>query len=572
MHVFSYFCASITTNQLNMFKKSNKEPQVDLFGGVPSILNGSSLKQYSDNGHWHNQFRSQVISRIDESNFKVLFNEFTGAPNASVSLLVGMMVLKESFGWSDSQLFEQSRFNLLVRGALGLFNLNDNIPVESTYYLFRKRLYEYQKQTGEDLLGKAFKQITSEQIKEFDVNGRSIRMDSKLLGSNIAFYSRYEIVHHTLCRFYKTLSGHERSRLSSPDNKQLRELAKEEPQKTIYNNTREEIKSRLQPIGILAYKIINTFTNNQSEQYQLLCRVFGEQYKVSEDQQVQLRPREEIFSGSVQSPHDPDSAYRNKDGLEVKGYSVNITETISDDDSLDLVTNVIVEKANVPDTEFVQPAIETTTELTGQEVEKVYADGAYQSPRNDECCEGIDMVFTGIQGFASRYDLEMTSTGLIVTDTQTGEQTQAVLAKKLKNSKEDQWRIKTADGYKYFNQQAIRASTLRRTMKQRPKEELHKRNNVEATIFQLSCMLRKNKTRYRGLFKQKVWAYCRCLWINLLRISNFMKQTCQRTFESMKKSSQFLFFNQIIAPVEKSRMKMSWNFFIILLYLKLCLI
>jgi hypothetical protein len=66
-------------------------------------------------------------------------------------------------------------------------------------------------------------------------------------------------------------------------------------------------------------------------------------------------------------------------------------------------------------------------------------------------------------------------------------------------------------------------------MKARPLEELHKRNNVEASIFQLGFTLRNNKSKYRGLIKQKIWAYCRCLWVNLVRILNFTKQLCQRT-------------------------------------------
>lgn len=549
-----------------MFRKTNKEPQADLFGGVPSILEGGSLKQYSDDGHWHNQFRKNVVSRIDENVFKVLFNETTGAPNVSVSLLIGMMILKESFGWSDSQLFEQSRFNLLVRSALGLFNLNDEVPADSTYYLFRKRMYEHQKQTGEVLMEKAFSQITAGQVQEFDVNGHSIRMDSKLIGSNIALYSRFEIIHQTLCRFYKTLNRQEKSRLSSKDKQPLRTLIKEEPQKTVYRNTREEIKLRLQSIGVLICKIMNTYPYHKSTQYQLLCRVFDEQYKIMKDQQIQLRQREEITSESVQSPHDPDCAYRHKGDQQVKGYSVNITETTSDNDSLDLITNVIVEKANVPDTQFVQPAIETTSQVTGQEVKKVYADGAYQSPANNECCQDIDMVFTGIQGAPSRYDLEMTSSGLIVTDTQTGECIQAVLAKKTKNSKEDRWRIKTSDGYKYFNQQAIRTSKLRRTIKERPLEELHKRNNVEATIYHLSCLIRNNKTRYRGQFKQEVWAYCRCLWINLVRIINFKKQICQRTFKTMEKRSLILSFYRKLAINKHFRIKSGIKFSINTIY------
>ena len=286
----------------------------------------------------------------------------------------------------------------------------------------------------------------------------------------------------------------------------------------------------MQPIGIISYKLLTLFGNLQTEPFLLLQRVFNEQYKLSEDQQIALRPKEEISSSSVQSPHDPDSAYRNKGDQKVKGYSVNITETCSDE-GLNLITNVIVEKANISDTAFVEPAIQATIEVTGQLIEKVYADGAYQSPANDECCIDIDMVFTGIQGAESRYDLEMTTEGLQVTDTKTGELIKAVLVKKQKNSKEDRWKIKTDTGHYYFSQQAIRTSNMRREMKGRPLEELHKRNNVEATIFQFGIPLTNGKSKYRGQIKQKMWTCCRCLWINLIRIVNFTKQICQRTFK-----------------------------------------
>jgi len=415
--------------------------------------------------------------------------------------------------------------------------------VESTYYLLRKRIYDHQKQSGEDLMGNVFAHITSEQIKEFNVNGRSIRMDSKLIGSNIAIFTRYEIIHQTLCMFYKSLDKAAKSKLFVVDRKQLELLMKEESSKTVYHSTKDELRGRLQTIGILICNLLDQLEYLQTELYHLLQRVFNEQYKVIDYEQIELRPKEEISSSSLQSPHDPESAYRNKGDQMVKGYSVNITETCSND-NLNLITNVIVEKANTPDTVFVEPAIEATIEVTGQTVEKVYADGAYQSPDNDACCENIDMVFTGIQGFESKYDLEMTPEGLLVTDTKTGEQIKAVLVKKHKNSKEDRWRITTPSGYYYFGQLAIRASHLRRQMKGRSEEELHKRNNVEATIFQLGFPLRNNKSKYRGIIKQKTWAYCRCLWINLIRILNFTKQICQRTFNTMEKPALVLvFFN-----------------------------
>ena len=111
-----------------MFKKSSLHTQGNLFSSVPSMLEGKSLNQYNDTDSWHNQFRKQIVARLDETIFSVLFSEKMGAPNSPVSQLVGMMVLKEAFGWSDSQLFEHCRFNLLVRSALGLFNLDDESP------------------------------------------------------------------------------------------------------------------------------------------------------------------------------------------------------------------------------------------------------------------------------------------------------------------------------------------------------------------------------------------------------------------------------------------------------------
>jgi len=552
-----------------MFRKSNKDPQLDAFTSVPMMLESSAYKQYSDKESWHNQFHDHILSRVDETIFSVLYNNTTGAPNSPIRILVGMMILKESFVWSDSQLFEQCRFNMLVRGALGLFNMNDPLPVESTYYLLRKRIYDHQKQTGEDLMGRAFAQVTGEQVREFDVNGRSIRMDSKLIGSNIALFSRYEIIHHTLRMFFQSLDNAAKSVLSPADLEYLEKHVVEEPNKTIYRSTREEIKSRLQPMGIIIYKLLAIFSELQTEPFLLLQRVFNEQYKVLEYQQIELRPKEEITSSSVQSPHDPDSAYRNKGDQKVKGYSVNITETCSEE-GLNLITNVLVEKANTPDTAFVEPAIKATIEVTGQMIEKAHADGAYQSPANDQCCEGIDMVFTGIQGFESRYDLEMTPQGLLVTDTKTGELHKAVLVKKLKNSKEDRWKIETPTGPYYFSQQAIRTSTMRRTMKARPLEELRKRNNVEATIFQFGIPLNNGKSKYRGQIKQKMWACCRCLWINLVRIINFTKQICQRTVKTMSLpvigpfSPGYVELKLGLQPVWRRNFPMAWFFAIII--------
>ncbi len=65
---------------------------------------------------------------------------------------------------------------------------------------------------------------------------------------------------------------------------------------------------------------------------------------------------------------------------------------------------------------------------------------------------------------------------------------------------------------------------LRKQIAETPIETLQKRNNVEATIFQLGYHYSNAKTRYRGQIKHQMWANIRCLWINFVRILRYIKQ------------------------------------------------
>ena len=172
-----------------------------MFSSPNSFLTDRSERFYEQNDSWHNLFRIQVTLRVEESLFEPLYSRQTGSPNSSIRVMVAMMILKEANRWSDSQLFEQCRFNLLVRSALGLVNMDDLLPSESTYYLLGKRIVEHEREGNPNLLEQTFAAVTTGQAKEFQVSGRSIRMDSKLLGSNIAWLSRYELVHETLRLF-----------------------------------------------------------------------------------------------------------------------------------------------------------------------------------------------------------------------------------------------------------------------------------------------------------------------------------------------------------------------------------
>jgi hypothetical protein len=104
-----------------------------------------------------------------------------------------MMILKTAQETSDEYIFDETQFNLLTRSALGLLNMDEEPPVGSSYYELRNKIVEYEKETGINLIDEMFKKLTADQCLEFGVSGKRVRMDSKLLGSNIAWYSRYGI-------------------------------------------------------------------------------------------------------------------------------------------------------------------------------------------------------------------------------------------------------------------------------------------------------------------------------------------------------------------------------------------
>lgn len=85
-------------------------------------------------------------------------------------ILVAMRILKEECGCNDENLYEQCRFNLLFRVALGMFHLNNQCPSITTYYGFCRVLTKYNDEHQKDLFGKCFKQITREQAKEYRIS------------------------------------------------------------------------------------------------------------------------------------------------------------------------------------------------------------------------------------------------------------------------------------------------------------------------------------------------------------------------------------------------------------------
>jgi len=286
---------------------------------------------------------------------------------------------------------------------------------------------------------------------------------------------------------------------------------------SIYSLSNEEKSQHLKALGVLLCRIQEAYTDSDSDHYGLIVRLLEDQYTVG-SQTVLPKASKDISPTSLQSPDDLDATYRKKRDQKVKGYSVNVTETCNED-GLNLVTDVTVQPANTSDNKFVQPAIETTEDIVG-EVKEVSMDGAYNDADNTEYAKKEDKQFhfTGLQGAPGRFIYERTEQGVEVTDRNTGE---VLIAIQYKVGK---YKIILSDKTHYFTEHDIENYLKRKHIEDLPQHIKNRRNNVEASIFQLSYHTQNGKTRYRGLLPHQLWAACRGLWMNLIRIKNYLAQ------------------------------------------------
>lgn len=539
-----------------MFKPSVNN-QGSLFSGISNHVSERKQEMLSNPSSWHNVFYREIISRIDEKIFSVLFSLENGRPNASIRVLIGMMILKEGNGWSDEQLFDQCRFNIKVLMALGYMNLDDNVPVESTYYLFRKLLTEYNTANGTDLVKMSFENITREQIKTYKVSGKKIRLDSKLISSNIAVCSRIDLILESIRIYIKPLELRDiKDKLEEQDIKLLLTLKQKTTTNITYSLTKEEKESLLRRLGYVLKVLLECYTDQPK--YQLLHRLYEEHYKevIKSDQDSdddgddsctpELRDAKEVSSSSIQSIHDPEATYRSKGHgkkkQQVSGYHANITETCDESNELNLITDVEVKQANVSENDFLLDSTETSEKQfryangnlkEGQRIIKqVTTDGGYDSSENRKEMSKESMPQWNLSNAKGRV-LSFTmyrdvDNFLHVTDKKTDTKCEV---SRTRDGKKVVITIPAAEGRKmkrrYFEDEKIEDYILLQNILEGVNtEDKNLRANVESTIHHcFHRLLKRNKVKYRSLFKCQVYVISRAFWVNFKRIHKNTSQS-----------------------------------------------
>lgn len=373
------------------FKKNSKQ-QIridDPFFGLTA-----REKKYLEKS-WADTFLKTVFPAINEERFEVLYSSNPASrPNTPVNVIIGALMLKELFRLSDEELIERMLFDVLFQHALGTTSFEEQPVSDRTFGRFRERVYNYELQTGRDLIQEEMESLSEIFISFSGVSKSMRRMDSVMVSSSCKKMSRLSILYSSVRGMVNRLEK-ESEEISPALNHYLDGY---DENIMLYHRRSEDINSRLEEVLRDATKLVESVPDSlyESNEFRLLERVLNEQTDETSQGRV-LKEGKDISPDSLQSVSDPDASYRKKAGKAYIGYVANFVETCSEDGP-HFITNYSFKPNTHSDHSFTQEVLETLGVCKEELI--LLADGAYGSEdaKSRAKTQNIRLITTSLCG------------------------------------------------------------------------------------------------------------------------------------------------------------------------------
>ncbi|MBM2814319.1 MAG: transposase [Ignavibacteria bacterium] len=513
-----------------MFRPNKKHSQSSFFGIQNTLPSRLKKKLLTSSQHY---FYQTIFCNINEQDFSPLYSDKVSRPNAPINCLVAALILKHKNNWSYEELFEQIEFNILTKTALGLDTLDDIPFDDATIYNFQNRLLKYQIETNVNLMEQVFDKLTKSQLKELQLKTDIQRSDSLMATSNIRGYSRLQLLVEVLLRLWRLLDEADKSMFES----NFSDYNCKSSGQYIYKLKAAELPHELDKIAQL-YHFCKTYIMpkyKDSDFAGIFERIYTEHFTEVEEK-IEVRPSRELNSSCLQSPDDIDATFREKRNEEYRGQSINITETASQDNPLNLIIDVAVTPNNIDDAQVLTKRIDKILEKT-PDLQELHTDGAYGNPDNDLKFEekGITHVQTAVRGRQCEVDIEINQITAekyqikcpfqSVESQPAGNRYKALMNKAICQGCRFADKCPAAERKSnrsyYFSYEDYLRNKRIRSIFHIPKERWKIRPNVEATVHEYSYRLTNGKLKYRGAFKAELFAYSVAIAINFGRIFRY---------------------------------------------------
>lgn len=137
---------------------------LEIAKGLTSSFSNGALDEFmqklnSQEMEWYATFRNYVTDKIEDVDFEELTED--GVKTLlPVRSLAAMIIMKDGFGWGDSQLISECRNDLRVRHALAISETG-TVPSASMMNKFRNLLSKHERSTGINLMSELTEKLTS---------------------------------------------------------------------------------------------------------------------------------------------------------------------------------------------------------------------------------------------------------------------------------------------------------------------------------------------------------------------------------------------------------------------------
>ena len=345
---------------------------------------------------WAKIFADEIFPAIDEERFSILYSDKASRPNTPVNVIIGALIIKELFDYSDDEIVENLMLDLHLQYALHTTSYEEQPISDKTLSRFRKRCYDYETLHGVDLGGRRIIKKGGKIAKIMKLNGRIRRMDSMMIESNIRFLSRMELIYTCISKLVVYLTKNASDKVSE----QLKHYADSNDYNRIfYHQRNDDMENIIQMLLTDSDSLLEICKTDFEEvtEYQLFVRCLSEQ-TVVENENRRLRTKEDgtMNSSALQNPSDPDATYRNKSGKLYRGYAANLEETVGKNGSV--ITDYQFDKNTHTDSHFLQDTL-SAMEKSEEEITLI-TDGGYDGQDNIALAKekNVKLVTTALIG------------------------------------------------------------------------------------------------------------------------------------------------------------------------------
>lgn len=350
-------------------------------------------------------FFTKIFVGLDESIFSVLYSTKHSAPNSPVNRLLSALLLLHRYNWSYNELMNQLSYNIEIRLALGLSDLESLPFSRRTLFLFKARLSDYEAATKINLLQVFFDSLTKKQLEELGIRECIQRGDSVQLQSNIRRYGRVGLLVEVLRRLYKVLSKADQQLYASLFKPYLKG-----GESYVYELKSGELAKELTTLGLVYYHLATTLKEvyGSTLTFGIFKRVYGEHFDLLEHPKegangekigIKVKSSQDLGSDCLQSPDDLEATYRKKREEEYQGYIGVGVETCHPANEINLVTKLVVAKNNEDDGKVLAKELDELKEQTPT-LNELHLDGGFGCELLDKKAgeHDIMIVQTAIRG------------------------------------------------------------------------------------------------------------------------------------------------------------------------------